>query len=131
VLAAQAMTSIPVVVLSRGKRVWPHNQRGNLLESLWMEMQTELARQSPWSAHIVARDSGHQVHLDQPQLVAYAIAVLTDIHRSLHANDVDGEHLEQTDKAAIDFRAGTWLSDTLVDEPAVSGPVMMVSHGNR
>lgn len=130
VRTALALPSVPMVVISRGKRVWPRGARGNLLEHLWMEMQCELAAQSPWSAHIVARDSGHQVHLDQPQLIAYAAAVLSDIYRAQHESDSGGERQEPTDKAGLDFRAAAWLSDTLVDEPETEAPVTVVSHLN-
>lgn len=123
---AQDLIQIPVVVLSRGKRVWPADTRGTLLENLWMEMQTELAAQSPHSAHIVARDSGHQLHLDQPALVTYAIAVLTDIHRLQHGRDPGGEIQTVGVRERVDFRAATWLRDTLVAAPDDSLPVTVV-----
>ncbi len=76
---AQRLAQIPVIVLSRGKRVAaPDEKRAVTIEHLWMEMQTELAGESPYAAHIVATNSGHQIHLDQPDLVAYAIAMLVD-----------------------------------------------------
>lgn len=124
---AQALAAVPMVVVSRGKRVWPQNARGDLLENLWIELQAELADQSPYSAHIVARNSGHHVHLDQPKLVAYSVAVLTDIHRLRHAGDVGAEHQELTDRAQLDFRAAAWLRDSLVMQPELANPVAAVS----
>jgi len=112
--SAQALPVMPMVVISRGKRVWPPGRRGNLLEKLWITLQSELADQSPYSAHIVARNSGHHVHLDQPQLVAYSIAVITDIHRVQHASDIGAERQDTTARETMDFRAAAWLRDSLV-----------------
>lgn len=127
---AQPLTAMPMVVVSRGKRVWPPGPRGDLLEHLWIELQSELADQSPFSAHIVARNSGHYVHLEQPKLVAYSIAMITDIHRLQHAGDVGAEHQEPTDRARIDFRAATWLRDSLVMQPGEAAFVTAVSRGS-
>ena len=76
--AAPPLAPLPLIVLSRGKRMWAEGRQGDLLEQLWREMQQELAAQSPLSAHLVARDGGHQVHLEQPDAVTYAIALATD-----------------------------------------------------
>ncbi|MDP6183875.1 MAG: alpha/beta hydrolase [Gammaproteobacteria bacterium] len=124
---AQALIAMPIVVVSRGKRVWPHDSRGNLLENLWVELQSELAAQSPWSAHIVARDSGHHVHLDQPKLIAYSVAVITDIYRSQQAGGAGVEHQELTVRAHIDFRAAAWLQDSLVMQALADIPVVTMS----
>lgn len=125
VRSAQALNTMPVFVVSRGKRVWPQDKRGDALENLWLEMQSELATLSPNSAHIVARDSGHQIHLDQPKLIAYAIAVLTDIHRLHHAKGIV-EHMELVDRSRIDFRAATWLRDTLLEHAEVGAPLASI-----
>ncbi|MGR9089694.1 MAG: alpha/beta hydrolase [Gammaproteobacteria bacterium] len=124
---AQRLAQIPVIVLSRGKRVWPADARGDQLEHLWMEMQTELAGESPYSAHIVAINSGHQVHLDQPDLVAYALAVLTDIHRLGHGGDPGSERQVLGVRGGVDFQAGVWLRDTLVAAPDEHLPVTATS----
>jgi len=124
---AQALIAVPLFVVSRGKRVWPETTRGNLLENLWLELQADLAGQSPWSAHIIAGNSGHQVHLDQPELVAYSIAVITDIHRLQHRDDVGAEHLEMTDRTRLNFRTAAWLHDSLVAEQDLAIPAMQVS----
>ena len=100
--AAQALPTIPVFVVSRGKRVWPRDEKGNRLERLWLKLQTELAEQSPYSAHLVARHSGHHVHLDQPQLVAYAVAVISDLYRLQAARNEAVEHQDPSGRARID-----------------------------
>ena len=79
--SAPPLAPLPLVVLSRGKRMWAEGRQGDLLEHLWREMQQELAAQSPHAIHLVARDSGHQIHLEQPDVVVYAIAMATASRR--------------------------------------------------
>ena len=77
---------IPIVVLSRGKRVWPDTPYGDALEAAWKELQDELNYMSGNSTHIIAENSGHVIHLDEPELVVDAIhdvlnIVLKDIEK--------------------------------------------------
>lgn len=113
---SQSLNRTPLVVLTRGKRVWPNDKRGGLIEDLWLEMQSELAQQSAESAHIVAADSGHHIHIDQPGLVAYAIALLTDRHRTRDIQEVGSERQALTNRTDIDFGAVMWLHDSLFEE---------------
>jgi pimeloyl-ACP methyl ester carboxylesterase len=55
--------SIPLTVITAGGRIIPG----------WREMQDELAALSARSIHITAQQSGHYVHLDEPELVVQAI----------------------------------------------------------
>lgn len=128
---AMALPAMPVIVLSRGKRVWPRTERGDLLEDLWIELQSELAAQSPYSAHIVAGASGHQIHLDQPRLVAYAIAVVTDIYRLRQAAKGGSERQSRTDPEQLDFRAASWLRDTLPVSASGRDTMAAVVHRTR
>jgi pimeloyl-ACP methyl ester carboxylesterase len=61
---------LPLTVLSRGKREWPYGEDGDLKEKSWQLQQMELARLSNLSHYIVATNSGHHIHIDQPDLVA-------------------------------------------------------------
>lgn len=106
----------PLIVLTRGKRVWPNDKRGAMIEDLWLEMQSELAKQSHHSAHIVAVESGHQVHIDQPDLVTYAIALLTDRYRLKKSTTPDAERQALSNHRNIDFGAVMWLHDSLFEE---------------
>ncbi|HEX2237156.1 MAG TPA: alpha/beta hydrolase [Gammaproteobacteria bacterium] len=72
---------VPVVVLSRGRRVWPDDRKGRLMESLWMQLQIELAARSPHSLHILVRDAGHHIQLDRPEVVARAVELILDESR--------------------------------------------------
>lgn len=53
---------IPVVVLSAGAR-----------DARWLDADAKLARASSRGRHIVSRQSGHWVHLDDPDLVVQAV----------------------------------------------------------
>lgn len=74
---------IPLVVLTRGfpasaealDRVRPGLplEIGTALEHLWQQMQQELAGLSACATHLVAQQSGHDIHHDQPGLVVRAI----------------------------------------------------------
>ncbi len=75
---------IPIVVLSRGKRVWPDTPYGDAMEAAWKELQNELNYMSGNSTHIIAENSGHVIHLDEPELVVDAIHnVLAYVERGL------------------------------------------------
>ncbi len=59
----------PVVVITRGKRVWPHTEMGDRREQQWSWLQSDLANVSDDSYQFVAKNSGHIVHLDEPNYV--------------------------------------------------------------
>lgn len=61
---------VPLVVITRGEQQWPDNPLGVSREEQWRKMQAELANLSPQGRHVYAEQSGHMVHLDQPELVA-------------------------------------------------------------
>ncbi len=63
----------PLVVITRGKRVWPEDPYGDSLEAEWKKMQQELVKLTPSGRQIIADNSGHLIHLEQPDLVAAAI----------------------------------------------------------
>jgi len=112
-LAEPPLPAIPLVVVTRGKRVWPPGPHGDALEALWLTLQSELAAQSPVSAHLIASESGHQIHLDQPDLVAFAIALASDAARIRR-----GEAPVLTSPGArwlslLDMHRFAWLRDSL------------------
>lgn len=72
---------IPIAVVSRGKRVWPDTPYGDAMEATWKELQDELNYISNNSLHIIAQDSGHVIHLDEPELVVQAIYEVLEIAR--------------------------------------------------
>jgi len=70
---AGTLPQVPLVVISRGRRVWPETPMGDALEQAWADLQAELAASIPGGRQIHAERSGHLVHLDQPELVAGAV----------------------------------------------------------
>lgn len=67
------LPEVPLVVLSRGRRVWPYTEQGDALESTWMVLQDELAHLLPNTVHLIAEDSGHSIHMDEPGMVISAV----------------------------------------------------------
>jgi pimeloyl-ACP methyl ester carboxylesterase len=84
--AAQAATTgslgdIPLVVLSHD----PNTPQPDLPEDLvkptsdaWQQMQDELAKLSTHSTHVIAKNSGHYIQLDRPDLVIEAVRQVVD-----------------------------------------------------
>lgn len=62
--------SVPLTVLTALKRL------DESLLPAWVQMQDELAALSTCSEHITAREAGHYIHLDDPDLVIKAICDL-------------------------------------------------------
>ena len=67
--ARHPLGHLPLVVLTRGIPVSPDPQE----ERDWQALQKDLAGLSSDSLHIIATRSGHQIQLDQPDLVIAAI----------------------------------------------------------
>ncbi len=60
----------PVTILTRGKRVWANDELGELREQQWLRLQNDLENISMQSRHYLAAESGHIIHLDQPEFVS-------------------------------------------------------------
>lgn len=73
----QWQTELPVIVLGHGipiqgpKKVSPETATGR--ERIWNQMQTDLAVRSARGELRIAEHSGHNIHLEQPELVIQAI----------------------------------------------------------
>jgi pimeloyl-ACP methyl ester carboxylesterase len=73
---------VPLVVVTRGLRVWPDTPLGDALERAWAELQHELVLSIPGGRQIIARHSGHLVHLDEPGMVVHAVRLVLRDHCS-------------------------------------------------
>ena len=83
------------------------------MEERWLAMQTELAATSLASAHLLAQDSGHHVHIEQPGVVAFAVAMLVERFRHAVAG-TDASGLGGMDAgAAFTLHGAVWLTDNL------------------
>jgi pimeloyl-ACP methyl ester carboxylesterase len=60
----------PVTILTRGKRVWADDELGERREQQWLRLQNDLKNISMQSKHYLAKNSGHIIHLDQPEFVS-------------------------------------------------------------
>ncbi len=60
----------PVTILTRGKRVWADDELGERREQQWLRLQNDLKNISMQSKHYLAEESGHIIHLDQPEFVS-------------------------------------------------------------
>ncbi len=84
---SKPLPDVPFSVITRGKRVWPHTEKGNRMETIWSELQDDLAtrisyhRNEADAYHIFAKQSGHYVHLDEPGVVVNAIRKLVNYGR--------------------------------------------------
>ncbi len=59
----------PVTILTRGKRLWPYDDLGERREQQWLRLQNDMQKISLQSRHYLAGQSGHIIHLDQPDFV--------------------------------------------------------------
>lgn len=59
---------------------------------IWRNLQTELAATSSNAKIIVAKNSGHMVHIDSPELVVESIHKVIDQVRLMHSTNVPGEN---------------------------------------
>lgn len=83
---AGPLPDVPLIVVSRGKRVWPDDPYGDALEREWKKMQAEMVLFTSHGRQVIAERSGHLVHLEQPDLVAESIlSVVNEVRSTLHA----------------------------------------------
>ncbi|MGI9303819.1 MAG: alpha/beta fold hydrolase [Gammaproteobacteria bacterium] len=82
---AEFPPDVPLIVLTRGRRVWPDDSNGNRSEALWLELQDDLLARSTVASQLVAGNSGHYIHLDEPVLVVRAIRRLVEARRGVTA----------------------------------------------
>lgn len=84
-----SLGDLPLIVLSQGKpvemsdEVPPNITLEYLLESreIWNQLQIELASLSSRGSRIVAAESGHRIHSDQPDLLVDAVDELVQVVR--------------------------------------------------
>ncbi|MBL1321609.1 MAG: alpha/beta hydrolase [Methylophaga sp.] len=81
-----SIPTVPLIVISRGMPEWEGNERLRRREKIWIELQQDLTRLSPYSQHLFANQSGHDIPHDQPEIILDAIsdviaqAKLYDLH---------------------------------------------------
>jgi pimeloyl-ACP methyl ester carboxylesterase len=83
-LRRSPLRPMPLVVLTRGRPEDPGAAFVEQDERLWLELQRELARLVPGSRHLITQ-SGHDIQLEQPELVLDAIR---DVVLAVRAGDL-------------------------------------------
>ena len=76
--ASGSLPSVPLVVLSHGRSDdpaerppgWPIEEE----ERIWRELHAEIAKSVPGAEHIIAENSGHDIHHEEPKLVVMVIS---------------------------------------------------------
>ncbi len=76
----------PVVIVSRGKQENTDSPEGNRKELIWQELQQDLMKLSSNSRRIIARNAGHNIHLEQPEIILNAIQSIVSRTRISRAN---------------------------------------------
>ena len=99
---------IPLVVVSRGRRVWPETPLGDTKEREWKKMQQELAEMVPGTPHLIAEDSGHMVHMERPDIIVRAINMLYyNTCLSTGCPPANQQKLSETEKTDTNTKTGT------------------------
>jgi pimeloyl-ACP methyl ester carboxylesterase len=83
-LRRSPLRPMPLVVLAHG-RLDPDVPFPEEEERLWQQLQRELAQLVPGGRLVIATESGHDIHHDQPELVLDAIR---DVVRAVRAGDL-------------------------------------------
>ena len=109
--AAKPLRRLPLVVLSAGRPDIPPTLPGGLsaaaYERIVREAQNYLARLEPGIPHIIARDSGHYILLQQPELVIRAIRQVVQKATQVPASST---RAGSTSSTALASRAGEALA---------------------
>jgi hypothetical protein len=75
---------MPLIVLSRGdSNATPllSDTENQQMWEVWQEMQSKLAQLSSDNKQVIAEQSGHNIQLDQPDLVINAVLEIVNIVR--------------------------------------------------
>ncbi|MCX4193481.1 alpha/beta fold hydrolase [Methylophaga sp. OBS1] len=75
---------VPLIVISRGKSEWLGRVDAEAKEQTWARLQQDLWKLSPISQQVFAPRSGHDIHLDQPEVVVTAITDVVTMSRVMN-----------------------------------------------
>ena len=69
---------MPLVVIRRGLALYGNDAAGQERNESWANLQNDLAILSRRARVVIAHNSGHHIHVDEPDVVAVAIAGVID-----------------------------------------------------
>ena len=72
-----ATFDFPVTIISRGVNPAASDDNSTENEAIWQELQTDLLKLSKYSQQRIATESGHHIHIDQPDYITDAITDLS------------------------------------------------------
>lgn len=78
------LPDVPLVVISRGQSEWQGQKDGESREKIWVHLQQELWKLTPHSQHLFAFQSGHDIHLHQPDIITSAIVDMVSTSQVMH-----------------------------------------------
>lgn len=78
VRSTRSTVDYPIVVLSRGRNLYAANAHGDSRNAIWQELQMDLIHLSSRGRLLRALNSGHHIHVDEPELVASSIESILD-----------------------------------------------------
>ncbi len=90
--AAEPLPSLPLVVLTHGvpvggdlppelRSILPPDFPWDAIETVWQELQAELAALVPGARQVIATESGHYIQVEQPELVIEAVRQVVEAVR--------------------------------------------------
>lgn len=68
-----AIPDVPLVIVTRGRPEWYGDLTQEKREKDWVNLQHELYKLSPNSQHMFAHKSGHNIPLEQPEIIVDAL----------------------------------------------------------
>ena len=75
------LPNVPLLVLAHDGRALARSDRAKRMAGIWLDLQQDLASRTPQGQFVVTADSGHYIHLDQPNIVIEAIRKVVEISR--------------------------------------------------
>lgn len=76
--SAQKLPNVPLTVIAHDSWSRAKSPKAKRMAMTWLQLQRELAERMPYGQLIIARNSGHHVHLEQPEVV---IGAIRDVHQ--------------------------------------------------
>lgn len=83
---------IPLVVLSRGRAPQGDDPSIAAREAIWFDLHRDFLTRSPKSEHVIAKNSGHYIHNDEPRLVIDAVRRVVDASSRRAVQDAAPRH---------------------------------------
>ncbi|MFO1430720.1 MAG: alpha/beta hydrolase [Candidatus Competibacteraceae bacterium] len=76
VSAAVLPVELPLVVIMHGQRILPAGDWGDKIEKQWLDLQRQLVARQRHGTVLIARESGHNIPFDQPEVIVAAVRQL-------------------------------------------------------